>query len=532
MGLWLGTALAFSSFTPSLLPRGWLFQGVVAGASASFGYGVAVGTAFLIRELRARERREPSARSWQAYLLFLGIGAPVALVAGVVWNRQSSALIGVPPVNPWLVPLTPVVAALVFVAFVGLGRALRALARRLTRWLERHTSPRAARALGVTVVVVLTALVFSGVLLRTVVTVLDRSASVGDLITGAGVEQPETPLRSGSDESLIAWDDLGREGRNFVGRGPGAAEISELTQEPALEPIRIFAGVASTDDVRERADLVVEDLVRAGGFERDRLLVVTTTGTGWVEPSSATAFEYLAGGDSAIASMQYSHLPSWLSYWVDAERARDAGRALFDNVYREWSALPADERPELYVFGESLGSFGSEAAFSGDVDMANRLSGALYTGPPIFNPLYRSFLEQRDEGSRMIEPVYRGGESVRFTLDPRQPAAPADAAWEGTRILYMQHASDPVTWWSPRLVLQRPDWLEEPRGPDVDGAMTWLPFVTFGQVTADLALGFGTPPGTGHIFSGEHAYGWDQVLGTDWPDDRLAELSRVTGGDP
>ena len=55
-------------------------------------------------------------------------------------------------------------------------------------------------------------------------------------------------------------------------------------------------------------------------------------------------------------------------------------------------------------------------------------------------------------------------------------------------------------------VYYRPDWLEEPRGPDVDGAMTWIPFVTFMQTTADLALGFGTAaasrPGLSRAFGG------------------------------
>ena len=33
-------------------------------------------------------------------------------------------------------------------------------------------------------------------------------------------------------------------------------------------------------------------------------------------------------------------------------------------------------------------------------------------------------------------------------------------------ILYLQHASDPVVWWSPDLIVSRPDWLSEPPGPD------------------------------------------------------------------
>ncbi len=42
--------------------------------------------------------------------------------------------------------------------------------------------------------------------------------------------------------------------------------------------------------------------------------------------------------------------------------------------------------------------------------------------------------------------------------------------------------------------------------------MRWIPVVTFWQVTADLALGFSTPPGHGHNFSGEHVDGWNAIL--------------------
>ena len=206
-----------------------------------------------------------------------------------------------------------------------------------------------------------------------------------------------------------------------MGTGPSAEEIGELTDRPSIEPIRVYAGLANADDIEQQAALAVADLERAGGFERQHLLVVTTTGTGWVEPSAASGFEYVTGGDSAIVGMQYSHLPSWLSFVVDSARARDAGRALFDAVYARWSKLPFDERPELYVFGESLGSFGAEAAFSGEFDLDNRTSGALLVGPPNFNPLYRSFIEDRDPGSREVEPVYREGRIIRFTTKAERP---------------------------------------------------------------------------------------------------------------
>ena len=178
--------------------------------------------------------------------------------------------------------------------------------------------------------------------------------------------------RSGGPGSLVAWDSLGREGRKFTGLGPTAADISAFTGEPALAPIRAYAGLESAESTEERANLAVADLERAGGFDRKYLVVATTTGSGWVDPAAIDTVEYMTGGDSAIVAIQYSYLPSWISYLVDQKRAREAGRALFDAVYSKWSALPQDSRPRLLVFGESLGSFGGETAFSGEQDLRNR----------------------------------------------------------------------------------------------------------------------------------------------------------------
>jgi uncharacterized membrane protein len=190
-----------------------------------------------------------------------------------------------------------------------------------------------------------------------------------------------------------------------------------------------------------------------------------------------------------MVAMQYSYLPSWISYLVDQKEAREAGRELFDAVYERWSQLPQNDRPELFVFGLSLGSFGGETASSGEYDLANRTNGALFAGPPNFNTLYREFTDGRDAGSREVEPVYRGGRRVRFTNDVVAGVGPA--SWEVTRILYLQHPSDPIVWWFPSLAWDRPDWLAEPHGRDVLDAMVWIPLVTFWQVTIDLPMAAG-----------------------------------------
>ena len=121
-------------------------------------------------------------------------------------------------------------------------------------------------------------------------------------------------------------------GRNFTGTGPTAEQIAAFTGSPALEPIRAYAGIASAADMEDRARLAVADLRRAGGFDREYLLVAGTTGTGWVDPGAIDSLEYLTGGNVASVAIQYSYLPSWVSFIVDQTRARQAGRAMFDAV--------------------------------------------------------------------------------------------------------------------------------------------------------------------------------------------------------
>src|SRR5262252_5480827 len=222
-------------------------------------------------------------------------------------------------------------------------------------------------------------------------------------------------LRSGGPGSLIPWDTLGFQGRNFIGKGSSVSDIGKFTGQPAKELIRIYAGLASAKGAQAQAVLAVKDLQRAGGFQRKYLDVVTTTGSGWVDPALVDSSEYLSGGDCATVAIQYSYLPSWISYLVDKAKALAAGQALFDAVYGAWVKLPADHRPKLFVAGESLGTFGAEAAFTGENDLANRTSGALFAGPPNFNALFRQFSDNRDAGSPEVEPIYQDGRIVRFT---------------------------------------------------------------------------------------------------------------------
>jgi uncharacterized membrane protein len=511
-GCWGALIFACLSFTPSLLPRGGIVQGLVWGITAAIGYGLGVVAAWVWRAFADRGPRRTRRWAWRTFFITGGVLLAVAFGLGQYWQYEIRGLMGVTDYNIPLVVASPFVAALIFCLLLLIGRGLHGLYRGLAKALNRWIGRRAAKAVGWVLVVGLTYVVVSGLLLNGFVSLMNEAYSVRDTTTAEGVQKPSTGLRSGGPGSLVRWDSLGYQGRNFTGEGPSANDIEQVTGRPAMAPIRIYAGLASADGPTAQAALAVDDLQRAGGFQRKNLLVVTTTGSGWVDPALVDTFEYLTGGDCATVAIQYSYLPSWVSYLVDQSKALAAGRALFDAAYGAWAKLPAGHHPRLFVAGESLGSFGGEAAFTGENDLANRTSGALFAGPPNFNTLFRQFSDNRDAGSPEVQPVYQDGRTVRFANDPAAGIPPQGQPWDGSRVLYMLHPSDPIVWWSPHLIFSQPDWISEPPGKDVLKGMFWMPFITFWQVTADLPFATGVPDGHGHRYSGEYVDGWDAVL--------------------
>jgi uncharacterized membrane protein len=526
-GCWGGLIFACLSFTPSLLPRGGLIQGIICGITAAIGYGLGVLAASIWRAITDREPRQPRRWAWTVFFIAGPVLFLVAFGLGQYWQHEIRGLMGVTDYSIPLVVAAPFVAALVFCLFLLTGRGLRGLYRWLAKLLTRWIGARAARGIGWVVVVGLTYLVVSGLLLQGFVNLMNNAYSLRDTKTAEGIHQPTTSLRSGGPGSLIRWDSLGWQGRNFIGKGPSVSDLSKFSGHPAMAPIRIYAGLASAKGAEAQAALAVRDLQRAGGFQRKNLVVVTTTGSGWVDPALVDSFEYLSNGDCATVAIQYSYLPSWISYLVDQSKALAAGRALFDAVYGAWVKLPAGHRPKLYVAGESLGSFGGEAAFTGENDLANRTNGALFAGPPNFNTLFREFSDHRDAGSPEVQPVYAGGRIVRFVNDPAAGIPPADQPWNGTRVLYLMHPSDPIVWWSPHLIFSEPDWISEPPGKDVLKTMFWVPFVTFWEVTADLPFATGITEGHGHKYTAEYVNGFNAIMRTGLSSQQLTSLRKI-----
>lgn len=143
--------------------------------------------------------------------------------------------------------------------------------------------------------------------------------------------------------------------------------------------------------------------------------------------------------------------------------------------------------------------------------LAARTDGALFVGPTFNNELWREATDQRDAGSPERLPVYDGGEHVRFAAQAGDLDIP-ESEWKEPRTVYLQHASDPISRWSPDLAFSRPDWLTESRGADVLDSVQWIPLVTFLQVSADMAVSADVPDGHGHTYISEIPRAWAKIL--------------------
>ncbi len=351
----------------------------------------------------------------------------------------------------------------------------------------------------------------NGVVVRVGMDYLNKTFAAVNDETDPDFPAPDSKLRSGGPESLTDWESLGHQGRVFVSAGPTVEELTKFNGKPAIEPIRAYAGLHSADGIKATAALAAEELRRTGGLERDVVAVATTTGTGWINEAEASALEYMYNGNSAIVSMQYSFLPSWLSFLVDKENARQAGQALFEAVDAEIKEMPE-----------------GAAAQAGGVRRKPwlvRRRGAVPVAeqchrPNRWRPLLRPDIQQHDLGRSHPQP--RQG-LARVAADLRQGrvrplrARPdnlgrPDDTWGEPRVVYLQHASDPIAWWNPDLLFTEPDWLREPRGYDLSGRMQWIPVVTFLQVSADMAVAVDVPDGHGHVYIKDVANAWAQIL--------------------
>ncbi len=507
-GLLLGTLFFAASLTPSLLPRNFLAQGVLSGFSLIAGYGVGAFVCWLWAYM---EVPQPKCNLLRVAKLAAAAGcaglAVSSLWQAAEWQNSIRMLMELEPVDT-AHPLAVVLIALtVFAVLIALARFFRLtlhfMAVRINSFLPRRMS----NVIGVLAAFALFWSVINGVLFRVALRVADASFREYDKLIEPETGPPTDPLKSGSSASLLAWNELGRQGRTFISSGPSRDDISAFSGRGALTPVRVYVGLRSARTAEERARLALEELKRVGGFRRPVLIVVTPTGTGWVDPAALDSIEYLHDGDVASVALQYSYLASWLYLVIAPGYAADSARALFKEIYGYWTTLPKDSRPKLYLHGLSLGAAHSEQSTDLIELLGDPFAGALWSGPPYSSRFWRVLTDRRNPGSSAWLPRFRDGSFVRFINQDREASDPTSgpgAAWGPMRVIYLQYASDPVTFFEYRSFYREPDWMLPPRGPDVSPQLRWYPIVTFLQFGLDMVMGTTAPIGYGHVYAPAH----------------------------
>jgi uncharacterized membrane protein len=526
IGLMLGALFFAAALTPTLIPRSYLTQGALAGGCFAIGYFAGV----LWRRLwHYLELPEPSARARSVANALVAVGCLLVVIAALwrttAWQNAIRNVMKMAPVETAHPLKVCAIALITFVVLLVLGRLFALVARVLAAGTRRIIPRKVANVIGVLVAGLLFWAIASNILIRTAFNALDSSFRELDVLLEPERPQPTGAARTGSPASLVKWKELGRMGRRFIASGPTAAEISAVTERPAHEPVRVYVGLAARDTAQARARLALDELKRQHGFECKLLIVITPTGTGWIDPAAMDTVEYLHHGDVASVAMQYSYLNSPLSLLFQPEYGAEAARALFAEIYGYWTTLPKDKRPRLYLHGLSLGAMNSEKSAELFETIGDPIAGALWSGAPFESRIWRSITDNRNRGTPAWLPEFRDGRFVRF-MNQNGPTVPADAPWGPMRVVYLQYASDAITFFAYRDAYQAPAWMNAPRGPDVSPELRWYPIVTMLQLALDMAVATNTPMGFGHVYAPEHYVdAWVAVTDvSDWPAEALAKL--------
>jgi uncharacterized membrane protein len=526
VGLAVATLFFAASLTPSLLPRHFAVQGLLSGIALAVGYGVGVSCVWLWLFL---ELPPPSGRVERVSKLITTITVAIVAVCflwrATVWQNSIRQLMEMEPVAsayPWRVAL---ISTLVGVVLLFGARGLYLCWRYVHRRTNRVVPRRVSQVVSAVVVAVILLLLMNHVVARAALNFADAMFLQIDKVVDEETAQPRDALASGSQQSLIDWDSIGMRGKAFITAGPTEAQIAKFWGGQAHRPLRVYVGLRSAETIEERARLALDELIRVGGFERPVLVVATPTGTGWLDPGAVDTLEFLHRGDTAIVSMQYSYLPSWITILVDPHRSRDAARALFDEVYGHWTKLPKDNRPKLYVHGLSLGALGSAASADLFTVFEDPIQGAVWSGPPFASSVWSNITRARNPESPSWLPVHRDGSMVRF-MGRESQSDWSGQRWGPMRIVYIQHASDPMSFFSPNLLYRQPEWLIGQRGPDVSPYLRWYPIVTFLQTAFDLPMATSVPHGYGHNFAApSYIDAWIAVTEPDTIDsEKIAKL--------
>jgi uncharacterized membrane protein len=510
--LLLGVLFLAASFSPSLIPRSPLLQGVLGGVVMALGYlaGRIVELLWTVADmpvLHGRARRVGFGAFWAAALALLA----GSLWYGRTWQNDLRARMGIEPVADAHILQVLLIAAAVFAVLFLIGHVVRLFWIFVRHRLHRVMPERRADVLGLLVVAFVLFVVTRDGILDAVIAALDTTFETAQDLFANAPPAPTEARFVGGPGSLVDWEAMGKPGRDFITTGPDAADIAAFTGRPALDPVRVYVGRANGDTAQERAELALEELKRLGGFDRKVLIVTSPTGTGWMDPGSHDPVEYMHGGDIATVGVQYSYMQSPFALMFETRTGLDQATATIAVIHDYWKTLPEDSRPRFYVHGLSLGAWSSMYGTNLFRLVDDPIDGAFWAGPPFPSEFWNRVQDARNPGSPWVQPTIGTGSFIRYAAranDGSEGAAP----WGEMRIMFLQYPSDAIVFFEPLSLFRKPVWMSEPAGDGVSPYLRFVPVVTQFQLALDMAIATAVPPGYGHAYYARDYIGpWVEV---------------------
>ncbi len=525
-GFLAGLLFLEASLTPSLIPRGALLQGILGGVVAAIGYLL-----WRIVELIWQAADMPIVKG--RLLQVLQMAAGVALLAllvfalrhNLLWQNDLRERMGMEPATGSHIAMILLIAAIVFAVLFAIGAIIAFFSRFVRSRLHRVMPPRRANVLGILIVFFVLFVITRDGLLDTTIRIMDETYEAGQNLFEQAPPAPVEARFTGSQDSLVDWGAMGQPGRNFVLSGPDAKTISAFTGRAALDPIRVYVGRANADTPEERAELALAELLRVDAFKRKILVLVSPTGTGWMDPGSHDPVEYLHDGDIATVAVQYSYMQSPFALLFKTRTGLDQARATISTIYSYWKDLPEQSRPRLYIHGLSLGAWSSMYATTIFQLVNDPINGAFWVGPPFPSDFWNQIQRSRNEGSSWVKPKIGDGSLIRYaSRDDNGSSNTAD--WGDMRIMFLQYPSDPIVFFEPLSFFRQPVWMQEPPGDGVSPYLRFMPIVTQFQLALDMAISAAAPAGFGHsYYARDYIEPWLEVTDAKgWTPDDIERL--------
>lgn len=350
----------------------------------------------------------------------------------------------------------------------------------------------------------------------------------GGAVEAAHSQPPMLAEVTGGPGSSIPWTDQSRESARWLSMTLTADAIAGVMGEPATQPIRVYAPLNSAVTAQERAALLLAEIDRTRALERSAFAIFSPTGSGYINYVATESFEYLTRGDCASAGIQYSVLPSVLSL-TKVDLATHQTRIVINGVVERLLAIPLDQRPKFYLFGESLGSQVSEEMFHGQGMTGPAgigLDGAVWIGTPAATEWRRELWGTRSTAD--VPGVGPGAAYLARGIRDWRTLPPTERA--KVRYLLLQNGDDPVPKFSSYLLWKRPDWLgpDETRPPGSPRGTRWMPVTTFIMTFLDLQNALSPTPGVfdegGHDYRREVPQALREVWQLWVTDDQMAAI--------